>query len=35
MATVVSSSRIRRAIEEGDIHTANRLLGHTFTIEAR
>ncbi len=28
----VSSSKIRRAIEAADMDTANRLLGHTFTL---
>ncbi len=29
---IVSSSRVRRAVEERDITAANRLLGHYFTI---
>jgi riboflavin kinase / FMN adenylyltransferase len=28
----VSSTKIRRAIESGDIPTANRYLGHTYTL---
>jgi riboflavin kinase/FMN adenylyltransferase len=28
----ISSSKIRKALAEGDIHTTNHLLGHTFSI---
>ena len=31
----VSSSRIRKAVIEGDIESANRLLGHPFTVSGK
>jgi len=31
-ATGVSSSKIRRALEQGDVYTATKLLGHYFTF---
>jgi len=32
---VVSSSRIRRAVQEGDLRLANRMLGREFSVEGR
>lgn len=31
----ISSSRIRKAVTDGDIEEANRLLGHTFAVEGK
>ena len=32
---IVSSSRVRHALRDGELHLANELLGHPFTIEGK